>query len=74
MDAAGNLLDGHMTKWNETTGYDPDVKLETQMQVERPAGTVTGAQYEIILKQTVLLTDIAGDYEITISFTATIPT
>ena len=41
MDAAGNLLDGHMTKWNETTGYDPDVKLETQMQVEGPAGTVT---------------------------------
>ena len=32
---------GHMTKWNETSGYDSQVQLQTALQVQGPAVTVT---------------------------------
>ena len=65
---------GYMTKWNESSGYDTEVKLQTAMQVEGSAGTatlpdgavvvaetgtVTGAGYDITFKQTVLSSDAA---------------
>ena len=81
---------GYMTKWNESSGYDTEVKLQTAMQVEGSAGTatlpdgavvvaetgtVTGAEYDITFKQTVLSFDAATHpdlYRIVVTFTAVI--